>query len=99
MVLQDGEIFANASDFSKWKPKKIYLTTATHINAHYLPFLQLLKPLCAPSPPLLLDEDHLKSGTEEIANASFCWRGVHAINLEWGAINLEWGAKHSSPIV
>ena len=38
---------------------------STCIIAYYLAFLQLLEPLCAPSPSSLLDKDYLKSGTEE----------------------------------
>ena len=57
---------ANASIiFPSQDQKKGSQPTATSINAHYLAFLQILEPLCAPSPPSPLDQDYLRSSTEE----------------------------------
>ena len=66
-----AQIFADASNFSKWRPKKgLNLLPLNHIITHHLAFLQLLEPLGGPSPPPPLEDDYLKS-LKKLASASF----------------------------
>jgi len=65
-----AQIFVNLQFFQVKTKNKRSQPTATHIKANQLAFLQLLEPLCTPSPPLPLDEDYLNL-LKKLASASF----------------------------